>query len=154
MVRSISIVDYGKVQTNDRPRVTVNPRTGRGRSFDTQRNRTNKGRIYAEAVMACESQHVSIPIPSGSMGYTVSILVEVVPPKSYTKKKLREIQEGMWRPVCKPDLDNVQKLWLDGLKGIIDDDKNVTSIYARRIYSDVERVTCTVSWVEKDKERI
>ncbi len=154
MVKSISIVDYGKVQTNDRPRVTVNPRTGRGMAVDTQRNRTNKGRIYTEAVMACESQHISIPIPSGSLGYTVSILVEVVPPKSYTKKKLREIQEGMWRPVCKPDLDNVQKLWLDALKGIIDDDKNITSISARRIYSDVERVSCSISWVEKDEGRI
>lgn len=154
MVRSISIVDYGKAQTNDRPRVAINPNTGRGMSFDTNKNRTNKGRIYAAAIMACERDKVQIPIPSGTLGYTVSILVEVVPPKSYTKKKLKEIQEGVWRPMCKPDLDNVQKLWLDALKGIIDDDKNITSISARRIYSDVERVSCSISWVEKDEGRI
>ena len=79
-----------------------------------------------------------------------------MPAKSYNKKRLIDIKLGRENPKCKPDIDNVSKLWLDALVsgGIIEDDKNVTELAVAKSYGDAEKVSCTIYYEAEDEEAL
>lgn len=136
----------GRAQGLDRSRQAAN-----GHRFDSAKNRNNKAFIRLKAEAAAENAGVALPIPPYKTGYMLALDIEVVPPKSYTRKKLREIDNGEWRPLSKPDVDNVLKLYLDALNGcVIDDDRYVTSVMITRKYSKIDKVVCHLSWQEAD----
>lgn len=137
----------GKAQGLDRSRQTAT-----GIRFDSAKNRNNKAYICMEAVQAARKGGVSLPIRPYKHGYTVKLEISVAPPKSYTKRKLKEIENGEWTPLSKPDIDNVLKLYLDALNGrIIEDDRYVSSVQAYRVYSDKNMVRCVVEWSDPDE---
>ncbi len=136
----------GKAQGLDRSRQTAT-----GMRFDSAKNRNNKAYICMEAIEAAKRNGVDLPIRPYQHGYTIKLEIEVEPPKSYTKKKLKEIQRGEWSPLSKPDVDNVLKLYLDALNGrIIEDDRFVTSVQVYRVYADKNMVRCVVEWSEAE----
>ena len=138
----------GKAQGLDRSRQTAN-----GHRFDSAKNRNNKAYIRMKAEAEAEKLGMALPLEPGKEGYMVILEVNVAPPKSYTKKKLAEIARGEWRPLGKPDLDNVLKLYLDALNGsVIEDDRYVTEVMLSRKYNQVEKVICYVSR-RSDEER-
>ena len=63
-------------------------------------------------------------------------------PKSYTKKKIQAIREGLEHPQKKPDIDNVAKIILDSLNGIAykDDSQVIELSVLKRWTEDIERV--------------
>lgn len=57
-------------------------------------------------------------------------------PQSASKPKQRQMLHGVLHHISKPDIDNLQKFVLDCLNGIvIEDDRRVIEIRARKIYS-------------------
>lgn len=63
------------------------------------------------------------------------------PAKSYSKRKTADCLEGLIRPHKKPDLDNIAKVVLDALNGLVyADDKQVTDLRIRKRYDTVARV--------------
>lgn len=63
-------------------------------------------------------------------------------PKSYTKKRIQAIKEGLEYPCKKPDADNVAKIILDSLNKIaFDDDSQVVNLIVNKLWTfDTERV--------------
>ena len=63
-------------------------------------------------------------------------------PKSYTKKRLQAIRDGLDYPCKGPDSDNVAKIILDSLNKIaFDDDSQVVELIVNKLWTeDSERV--------------
>ena len=63
-------------------------------------------------------------------------------PKSYTKKRVQAIREGLEQPQKKPDADNIAKIILDSLNKIAyeDDSQIVELTILKRFTEDIERV--------------
>ena len=124
--------------------------------YDTRKNTEIKAAIrYASQVTAAELG-IRPPIPAGKKGYAITLRCSFVPATSYTKKRLIDIKLGRENPKCKPDIDNVSKLWLDALVsgGIIEDDKNVTELTVSKANGDAEKVSCTIYYEAEDEEAL
>lgn len=137
----------GKAQGLDRSRTASN-----GHRFDSEKNRTNKAIIRMKAERAAEDEGEILPLKCDGRGYSICLFVTVKPPKSYTKKRLRAIEMGKEHPTSKPDLDNVEKLFLDGLKGILEDDRMVTSLTSRKRYGEADETECLILWNEGEED--
>jgi len=63
-------------------------------------------------------------------------------PKSYAKKRVQAIREGLEHPQKKPDADNIAKIILDSLNKIaFDDDSQVVELIVIKRYTEqIERV--------------
>ena len=62
-------------------------------------------------------------------------------PKSASKKKQKDMQAMILRPMKKPDLDNIAKAILDALNGIaFYDDSQIVQLQVDKFYSDIPRV--------------
>ena len=66
-------------------------------------------------------------------------------PKSASKKKRKQMEDGSIRPVKKPDMDNVVKSIADSLNGVAyRDDTQIVDCAVRKFYSDKPRVIITI----------
>lgn len=62
-------------------------------------------------------------------------------PKSYSKKRVQGIREGLEYPWKKPDSENIAKIILDSLNKIaFDDDAQVVDFTIKKYTEDMERV--------------
>lgn len=67
-------------------------------------------------------------------------------PKSYTKKKRELCAQGLVRPTCKPDIDNVVKAVADGLNGVAyKDDSGIVEIRCAKRWGSPERLVVRIS---------
>lgn len=58
-------------------------------------------------------------------------------PKSYPKKRIQTIKDGLEYPDKKPDSDNIAKIILDALNGIAyEDDKQVIDLSVKKRYTE------------------
>ena len=76
----------------------------------------------------------------GSIKATITAYYKI--PKSYTKKRVQAIKEGLELPTKKPDIDNIAKIILDSLNGIAyKDDSQIVNLTVIKKYTDnIERV--------------
>lgn len=82
----------------------------------------------------------------GAIAVTIDAYMYI--PKNTSQKRRRLMNEGKFRPLKKPDMDNITKIILDGLNHIAyDDDKQVVQLILRKWYSDEPRTTITVQEV-------
>jgi len=73
-------------------------------------------------------------------------------PKSASKKKRKQMEDGSIRPVKKPDMDNVVKSIADSLNGVAyRDDTQIVDCAVRKFYSDKPRVVITIKEIEKNE---
>lgn len=71
-------------------------------------------------------------------------------PKSYSKKKRREIVEGKLRPTKRPDTDNIAKAILDSLNGIAyKDDSAIVDLKVNKFFDEKPRVEVTLEQVRE-----
>lgn len=121
--------------------------------YDTKKNTEMKAAIRILAQTEAEKQNIQLPIPAGNYGYEITIASHFVPPKSTTKKNLELIYKRLYRPRCKPDIDNIAKLWLDALVkgGIIEDDKNVVYLHVGKYYANSEYTICSIGWLSESE---
>lgn len=114
-------------------------RHGKGRTYDTARNKSAKEAVAWEGRAAMGSQK---PF-KGPVKMRVACLFEW--PKSYTKSRRQRCYGNM--KDTKPDLDNLVKLVKDALNGIFyDDDSQVCEITATKFFTSQE--PCTRVMVE------
>lgn len=71
-------------------------------------------------------------------------------PKSWSKAKREKALAGEIRPDKKPDIDNIQKVVLDGLNGIAyDDDKQVVYIACKKEYANTGEL-----WISVEEDKV
>lgn len=58
-------------------------------------------------------------------------------PKSTSKTKKKQMENGLISHMCKPDLDNLQKFIIDCMNGLVfKDDAQIVEIRAKKIYAN------------------
>lgn len=135
----INFTVLGEVTAQGRPRATA--RGGHAKLYDPA-----KSRDYKNYVRLVASQHAPPEPLSGPLA--VEIRVYRGMPKAFSKKRVREAESGLIRPVTKPDTDNYIKGIKDALNGIIwRDDSSVVEIQASKWYSATPRVEVMVRGV-------
>ena len=78
----------------------------------------------------------------------VSITFVFSPPKSYTKKKLKAIEEGVMYYTKKPDLDNLAKTILDAYNNVVyKDDSQVVTLSLNKEYGHADHVKINIQEV-------
>jgi len=122
------IVVEGKIKGKARPRV-----------FNGHAMTPIDSVNYENWVRICYQQQKGRQL-KGSIKATIIAYYKV--PKSYTKKRLQAIREGLEHPQKKPDADNVAKIILDSLNKIAyEDDSQITDlIISKRFTEEIERV--------------
>jgi Holliday junction resolvase RusA-like endonuclease len=69
------------------------------------------------------------------------LYIRVPIPKSCTKKRLEAIQNGLEKPIKKPDASNVLKSVEDAMNGVVyKDDSQIVNIHVSKVYSSVSGV--------------
>lgn len=85
----------------------------------------------------------------GNIRATITAYYKI--PKSYTKKRVQAIKEGLEYPQKKPDADNIAKIILDSLNKIAyeDDSQIIELTVLKRYTEDVERVELELEEVKR-----
>lgn len=102
---------------------------------------TPKTRAYENIV---KSTAIDNRVPCVTTALRVEIVIYKSIPKSFSKAKRKQAEEGKIFPVVKPDIDNYVKSVLDGLNGVLFmDDKQIVDFRAIKKYSSNPRVEVT-----------
>lgn len=120
-----------------------------GKPMAKQRPRmTKKGFAYTPAKTVAYENLVRYTFQSefpehkpfeGYVEATINVIFEI--PKSYSKKKTKQLLEGNNNYDHKPDLDNIAKIILDSLNGIAyRDDSQVTILHMNKEYGEQAKV--------------
>lgn len=119
------VVIEGKIKGKARPR--FNTKTGRAFTpGDTV--------SYENWVKSCYKEQDGRYL-EGSLKAVITAYYEI--PKSYTKKRVQAIKEGLELPIKKPDADNIAKIILDSLNGIAyKDDSQIVNLTVIKKYTD------------------
>lgn len=124
------IVVEGKIKGKARPRFN----TKTGRAF------TPGDTITYENWIKCCYQEQDGKFIDGPVKARIYVYYKI--PKSYTKKRVQAIRDGLEMPLKKPDSDNIAKIVLDSLNKIAFDDD-----------AQVVELTVVKKWTE-EQERI
>lgn len=133
----IIITIPGEAVAKGRPRVTM--RGGHARAYTPAKTARYEDLVRLKAGEVMEGAPLEGPL-------AVSIDVHRPIPKAFqTKPKREAIAAGTLRPITKPDADNYAKV-IDALNKIVwRDDGQVVDLTVRKFYSDIPRLTITVS---------
>lgn len=112
----IEFTYFGKVQQQERTRASFNKKTGKSFVYEPIKSKTYKQQL----TNYLHSLH--LPLLEGSL--KLSLKVYCVIPKSYTKKKIKELEQNHFFKMTKPDLSNYLKLVEDVMNGICYKDDN------------------------------
>lgn len=138
----------GKVKGQPRPRITTVG--GHPRAYDPQDAVDYKSWVRMRCIDAMRVSHNTDPCPIAGTGYQLEIVAHVSVPSSWSKKRAAAALRGEVEPRVKPDADNIAKIIMDAINGILwRDDKDVTSLMVSKVYSEKETVCVTVCWKEE-----
>lgn len=123
---------------------------GKGRAraartrFGVRMYTPEKTRSYEQAIRAlARAEMGSLNPMSGPVWMMLRAVFE--PPASWPEKKKQAALRGEIRPTKKPDLDNVEKAWLDGLNGVAYlDDAQVVEKTSCKVYGPQALVVVSV----------
>lgn len=140
----------GVARGQGRPRATI--RGGHASVYETAEDKSYKGLIQFHAMQKLNEEGLNYPFPTPATGFKVELVISKAIPKSFSKKKQNAAYADKILPLTKPDLDNVAKIYLDALNGIVwEDDSAVTSLSISKQYWNVERVVVIVEY-ENDQD--
>mgnify|MGYP003594920071 CR=1 FL=1 len=128
----ISFTVFGVPVAQGRPRASA--KNGFVKLYDPEKSRSYKELVYSEAVKVR---------PGVPMANELSVVITAYfpIPKSKSNKWQKEALSGYINPTTKPDTDNIAKIILDSVNGILFiDDKQVVELTVRKRYSDSPRV--------------
>ena len=136
----------GQPQGKGRPRFTKT-----GKAYTPDKTKEYESRIQAAAWKAMQEAKLE---PTERF-VAVDIIAFMEIPKSWPTVKRMEAEYGALQHTTKPDLDNIIKAAVDGISSgnIIMDDKQVTSIKAKKMYCHPDRgavLYISVSWTEPE----
>lgn len=129
------VVVTGKIRGKARPRIC------RGHAF-TPKNTVEYEKLVRECYKQQDGRYLDGPIKALIIAYYKI-------PKSYSKKRVQAIRDGLEKPTKKPDADNIGKIILDSLNGIAyKDDACVVDFRVKKEYTEeLERVEFELSEV-------
>lgn len=124
------VVVEGKIKGKARPRFN----TKTGRAF------TPGDTITYENWIRYAYQNQDGRYLTGAIRAKIEVYYKI--PKSYPKKRVQAIRDGLEMPLKKPDSDNIGKIVLDSLNKIaFDDDSQVADLRVIKKWTeDVERI--------------
>ena len=124
------VVVEGKIKGKARPRFN----TKTGRAF------TPGDTITYENWIRYAYQNQDGRYLTGAIRAKIEVYYKI--PKSYSKKRVQSIRDGLEMPLKKPDSDNIGKIVLDSLNKIaFDDDSQVADLRVIKKWTeDVERI--------------
>ncbi|MCG1009240.1 RusA family crossover junction endodeoxyribonuclease [Salinicoccus sp. ID82-1] len=130
----------GKPVPQPRPRV-YQTKEGKSKAVNSRQSVTYKRLVKLTAKSNMNKQRLTI----AECPIAVHLTFVFTPPKSYTKKKLKAIQEGALRYQKKPDLDNLAKGILDALnQTVYKDDSQIVELNVKKQYGDTDHVLIQV----------
>lgn len=134
------VVVEGKIKGKARPRFN----TKTGRAF------TPGDTITYENWIKCCYQEQDGKFIDGPVKARIEVYYKI--PKSYTKKRVQAIRDGLEKPLKKPDIDNCIKVILDSLNGIAykDDSQIVEVIAVKKWTEEQERVEFELEEVKNE----
>ena len=133
----MKIIIPGEPRGKQRPR--FNRKTGTTYTPTETAQYEEMVRLIAKAAYHCK------PI-EGPVQVMVTGMYKI--PESTTKERRRKMQLGLVFPEVKPDIDNVAKIILDALNGIVyKDDKQVVELAVKKFYDTSPRVIVEVETV-------
>lgn len=128
---TLTIVIPGELRGKGRPRFTRS-----GIAYTDAKTKTAETWIKACAI----EQMAGRPCIEGPV--TISILVCVPIPRSWSRTKRTNALSNVTRPVGKPDADNMIKLLFDALKYVLfRDDSQVWRVALTKMYSDTPQTS-------------
>lgn len=132
------VIVEGKIRGKARPRVC------KGHAF-TPKETVNYENKVKECYLKQDGRYLE-----GSIKAIIKAYYKI--PKSYTKKRVQAIKEGLELPNKKPDIDNCIKVILDALNGIAyEDDKQVVQVIAVKKWTeDIERVEFELKEIKRE----
>ncbi len=131
----IELVIYGEPVAQGRPKFST--AGGFPRAYDPAKSSSYKDYLRLAAAEQMTGQK---PL-EGALALCVKIFRPI--PKSFSRKKVIQAEQGLIRPITKPDLDNYIKCVKDALKDICwRDDSQVVSYMETtgKYYSEIPRV--------------
>lgn len=122
------VVVTGKIRGKARPRVC------RGHAF-TPKDTIEYEKLVRECYKKQDGRYLKGAIKALIIAYYKI-------PKSYTKKRVQVIRDGLEKPTKKPDADNIGKVILDSLNGVAyKDDSQIIDLRIKKEYTEeLERV--------------
>lgn len=103
----------------------------------------SKSKDFKKYVKLVASQNRPNKIFEGPISMEVKIYKASL--KSFSKKKAAQAEEGVLRPLTKPDVDNYVKGVKDALKSVIwRDDSQVVELHISKWYSETPRIEITI----------
>lgn len=122
------VVVTGKIRGKARPRVC------RGHAF-TPKDTVKYEKLVRDCYQEQDGRYLE-----GSVRALIIAYYKI--PKSYSKKRVQAIRDGLEKPTKKPDDDNIGKIILDSLNGIAyKDDANIINLQVKKEYTEeLERV--------------
>ena len=128
---------YGEPVAKGRPRFST-----RGKFPVAYTPEKTKAYEFEVGMMALAAMGGSKPLEGALEAF---IYVTFAVPESYSKKRLEACLNGSEKHTKKPDLDNVVKCVIDGMDKIVfDNDSQITSIHATKVYGEVSKVEVMV----------
>lgn len=125
---SLSLYFPGDAKGKQRPRATTI--NGKARMYTPKQTTDAEHNVAAMAF-----SQVGQPLLEGPLSVVVDITVR--PPQSWSKRKTEQALSGALFPTGKPDLDNVAKLYLDALNGILwVDDAQIVKLIVLKQYGE------------------
>lgn len=139
------MITQRKFELDGAPRGQGRPRWGNGRMY-----KAGIDVVWEDAIReAYKAAHPDAPMYEEAAAVLVECYVPI--PKSDNKAKKADKLSGATPCTVKPDIDNVVKSVLDALNGVAwEDDKQINSIWAAKIYSDRPRLVVTLRGKEED----
>ncbi|MGU9356316.1 RusA family crossover junction endodeoxyribonuclease [Clostridium perfringens] len=124
----MKVVVTGKIRGKARPRVC------RGHVF-TPKDTVQYEKLVRNCYKQQDGRYLEGPIKALIIAYYKI-------PKSYSKKRVQAIRDGLEKPTKKPDADNIGKIILDSLNGIAyKDDANIIDLQVKKEYTEeIERI--------------
>lgn len=145
-IKSIGFQIHGAPVQKERPRFR---RYGRKVISYTP----TKTKRYEEAVRSAFSSFAdSVPCEDEDVAVGMELIFFMPIPEKLPKYRLKQIEEQSFRPLHKPDIDNLIKSVLDGLNGAAyHDDRQIISVSAEKYYSDNPMTQVIIHYYENGK---
>lgn len=133
----INFAVYGEPVAKGRPRFTT-----RGKFPVAYTPAKTKSYEFEVGMMALTAMGGSKPLEGALEAF---IYVTFAVPESYSKKRTEACLSDSEKHTKRPDLDNVIKSVIDGMDKIVfDNDSQITSIHATKVYGEVAKVEVLV----------
>ncbi|MGU8699088.1 RusA family crossover junction endodeoxyribonuclease [Clostridium perfringens] len=119
------VVVTGKIRGKARPRIC------RGHAF-TPKDTVQYEKLVRDCYKKQDGRYLE-----GSIKALIIAYYKI--PKSYSKKRVQAIRDGLEKPTKKPDADNIGKIILDSLNGIAyKDDSQIVELSIIKRYTEYD----------------